>query len=80
MEKQKHKTNKLNVLLTFLLSTVAENKDGPAVEMQPLETESEPEKKKPVQRKEKSILQGKLARLAVQIGQAGTNSLINDGD
>ncbi|CAI5695321.1 plasma membrane calcium-transporting ATPase 1 isoform X1 [Oreochromis niloticus] len=49
----------------------AENKDGPAVEMQPLETESEPEKKKPVQRKEKSILQGKLARLAVQIGQAG---------
>ncbi|XP_039458924.1 plasma membrane calcium-transporting ATPase 1-like isoform X5 [Oreochromis aureus] len=49
----------------------AENKDGPAVEMQPLETETEPEKKKPVQRKEKSILQGKLARLAVQIGQAG---------
>uniref|UniRef100_A0A3P9BG15 P-type Ca(2+) transporter n=1 Tax=Maylandia zebra TaxID=106582 RepID=A0A3P9BG15_9CICH len=45
--------------------------DGPAVEMQPLETESEPEKKKPVQRKEKSILQGKLTRLAVHIGQAG---------
>lgn len=72
MEKQKQQ-NKLNVLLTFLLSTVAENKDGRAVKMQPLETESEPEKKKPVQRKEKSILQGKLTRLAVHIGQAGTS-------
>ena len=51
-----------------------------AMEMQPLKSAEggetdEKEKKKPnVSKKEKSVLQGKLTKLAVQIGKAGTVS------
>ncbi|CAL9696500.1 unnamed protein product [Knipowitschia caucasica] len=45
-------------------------KAGANVEMQPLKGE-EPEKKHNPHKKEKSVLQGKLTRLAVQIGKAG---------
>ncbi|CAG5958630.1 unnamed protein product [Menidia menidia] len=48
------------------------NKDGPTVEMQPLNEDEEKKKKKPP-KKEKSVLQGKLTKLAVQIGKAGKN-------
>uniref|UniRef100_A0A3Q2X5V7 Calcium-transporting ATPase n=1 Tax=Haplochromis burtoni TaxID=8153 RepID=A0A3Q2X5V7_HAPBU len=49
-----------------------EKKDGASVEMQPLNGEGEPEKKKKhIAKKEKSVLQGKLTKLAVQIGKAG---------
>lgn len=41
--------------------------------MQPLNEDGEPEKKKNLPKKEKSVLQGKLTKLAVQIGKAGTN-------
>ncbi|XP_037109731.1 plasma membrane calcium-transporting ATPase 1-like [Syngnathus acus] len=48
------------------------SKDGPAVEMEPLNEDAEPEKKKSnLRKKEKSVLQGKLTKLAVQIGKAG---------
>lgn len=40
--------------------------------MQPLNADGEPEKKKNLPKKEKSVLQGKLTKLAVQIGKAGT--------
>lgn len=40
--------------------------------MQPLNEDGEPEKKKNLPKKEKSVLQGKLTKLAVQIGKAGT--------
>lgn len=45
-------------------------KDGP-VEMEPLNEDGEPDKKKNLPKKEKSVLQGKLTKLAVQIGKAG---------
>ncbi|XP_032378790.1 plasma membrane calcium-transporting ATPase 1 [Etheostoma spectabile] len=44
------------------------NKDG-ATEMHPLNEDGEPKKKLP--KKDKSVLQGKLTKLAVQIGKAG---------
>ncbi|XP_057693208.1 plasma membrane calcium-transporting ATPase 1-like isoform X2 [Corythoichthys intestinalis] len=48
------------------------NKDGVPVEMEPLNEDAEPEKKKNnLRKKEKSVLQGKLTKLAVQIGKAG---------
>ncbi|XP_040894572.1 plasma membrane calcium-transporting ATPase 1-like isoform X1 [Toxotes jaculatrix] len=47
------------------------NKDGANVEMQPLNEDGESEKKKNLPKKEKSVLQGKLTKLAVQIGKAG---------
>lgn len=40
--------------------------------MQPLNEDGEPDKKKNLPKKEKSVLQGKLTKLAVQIGKAGT--------
>ena len=41
--------------------------------MQPIKEDGQPEKKKKnVSKKEKSVLQGKLTNLAVQIGKAGT--------
>ncbi|XP_029358847.1 plasma membrane calcium-transporting ATPase 1-like isoform X2 [Echeneis naucrates] len=59
----------------------AKTEDGIALEIQPLKSESaaesdEKEEAKPVKKvnvtkKEKSVLQGKLTRLAVQIGKAG---------
>ncbi|KAI4800736.1 hypothetical protein KUCAC02_007112, partial [Chaenocephalus aceratus] len=51
-------------------SVAGKNKDGGPVEMQPLNDDGEPEKKKNL-KKEKSVLQGKLTKLAVQIGKAG---------
>ncbi|XP_077460265.1 plasma membrane calcium-transporting ATPase 1-like isoform X2 [Stigmatopora argus] len=58
----------------------AKAQDGVALEIQPLKSEEEekeekeeakPVKKVVVPKKEKSVLQGKLTRLAVQIGKAG---------
>ncbi|KAI1888090.1 hypothetical protein AGOR_G00181460 [Albula goreensis] len=52
----------------------AKAQDGAAVEMQPLNSEDggEREKRKAnLPKKEKSVLQGKLTKLAVQIGKAG---------
>uniref|UniRef100_A0A674NPI4 Calcium-transporting ATPase n=1 Tax=Takifugu rubripes TaxID=31033 RepID=A0A674NPI4_TAKRU len=46
------------------------NKDG-TTETQPLNEDGESEKKKNLPKKEKSVLQGKLTKLAVQIGKAG---------
>ncbi|XP_028305065.1 plasma membrane calcium-transporting ATPase 1-like [Gouania willdenowi] len=48
------------------------NKEGATVEMEPLNEDGDPEKKKKtLPKKEKSVLQGKLTKLAVQIGKAG---------
>uniref|UniRef100_A0A8C5JGD9 Calcium-transporting ATPase n=1 Tax=Junco hyemalis TaxID=40217 RepID=A0A8C5JGD9_JUNHY len=55
----------------------AKTQDGVALEIQPLksqegvENEEKEKKKAKVPKKEKSVLQGKLTRLAVQIGKAG---------
>uniref|UniRef100_A0A3P8X618 Calcium-transporting ATPase n=1 Tax=Cynoglossus semilaevis TaxID=244447 RepID=A0A3P8X618_CYNSE len=46
-------------------------KDGANVEMQPLNEDEDGDKKKNLPKKEKSVLQGKLTKLAVQIGKAG---------
>ena len=60
-----------------LLLNVAKAQDGAAMEMQPLKSEDggdsdEKDKKKAnLPKKEKSVLQGKLTKLAVQIGKAG---------
>lgn len=54
-------------------------KDG--VEMQPLNSEDgaevEEKKKSNLPKKEKSVLQGKLTKLAVQIGKAGTFVIVS---
>ncbi|KAJ1164133.1 hypothetical protein NDU88_004578 [Pleurodeles waltl] len=53
----------------------AKAQDGAAMEMQPLKSEEggdgEEKKKVHLPKKEKSVLQGKLTKLAVQIGKAG---------
>ncbi|KAM5171263.1 plasma membrane calcium-transporting ATPase 1 isoform 1-T2 [Mantella aurantiaca] len=53
----------------------AKAQDGAAMEMQPLKSEDgvdgEDKKKPNLPKKEKSVLQGKLTKLAVQIGKAG---------
>lgn len=53
----------------------AKAQDGAAMEMQPLKSEEggdgEEKKKSHLPKKEKSVLQGKLTKLAVQIGKAG---------
>ncbi|XP_059367112.1 plasma membrane calcium-transporting ATPase 1a isoform X3 [Carassius carassius] len=53
----------------------AKAQDGAAVEMQPLNSdegaEGEEKRKANLPKKEKSVLQGKLTKLAVQIGKAG---------
>lgn len=59
---------KLNL---FWISSSGKNKDG-ITETQPLNQDGEPETKKNLPKKEKSVLQGKLTKLAVQIGKAGT--------
>jgi Ca2+ transporting ATPase len=59
------------------VSTLAKTQDGVALEIQPLNSQegldSEDKEKKiaRIPKKEKSVLQGKLTRLAVQIGKAG---------
>uniref|UniRef100_A0A671T2I8 Calcium-transporting ATPase n=1 Tax=Sinocyclocheilus anshuiensis TaxID=1608454 RepID=A0A671T2I8_9TELE len=59
---------------TGIIFTLLGEKDGGTVEMEPLNrddgTEEEPKKNK-IPKKEKSVLQGKLTKLAVQIGKAG---------
>jgi len=62
-------------IFTWLpLSRVGKNKEGATVEMQPLNEDEDAEKKKKnLPKKEKSVLQGKLTKLAVQIGKAGTD-------
>lgn len=67
-----------NVNLWLVLVYVAKKQDGAvAMEMQPLksaeggEMEEREKKKASVPKKEKSVLQGKLTKLAVQIGKAG---------
>ncbi|XP_059190974.1 plasma membrane calcium-transporting ATPase 1-like [Centropristis striata] len=47
------------------------DKGDATMEMEPLNESGEPEKKKNLPKKEKSVLQGKLTKLAVQIGKAG---------
>lgn len=74
----------LPLTMTFLpltcsirVSTLAKTQDGVALEIQPLNsqegTDGEEKEKKisKAPKKEKSVLQGKLTRLAVQIGKAG---------
>uniref|UniRef100_A0A8C3KHW1 Calcium-transporting ATPase n=1 Tax=Calidris pygmaea TaxID=425635 RepID=A0A8C3KHW1_9CHAR len=59
------------------MSCSSKTQDGVALEIQPLksqegvENEEKEKKKVKVPKKEKSVLQGKLTRLAVQIGKAG---------
>lgn len=56
---------------------VAKAQDGAAMEMQPLnsdEAEGEEKRKSNLPKKEKSVLQGKLTKLAVQIGKAGKHA------
>lgn len=74
----------LSLTMTFFpltcsirVSTLAKTQDGVALEIQPLNSQegidSEEKEKKisKMPKKEKSVLQGKLTRLAVQIGKAG---------
>lgn len=53
----------------------AKAQDGAAMEMQPLNSDegadAEEKRKANLPKKEKSVLQGKLTKLAVQIGKAG---------
>lgn len=57
------------------LTVAAKAQDGAAMEMQPLNSDegadAEEKKKANLPKKEKSVLQGKLTKLAVQIGKAG---------
>ncbi|TFK00415.1 Plasma membrane calcium-transporting ATPase 4 [Platysternon megacephalum] len=63
--------------LSFWDAVSSKTQDGVALEIQPLksqegvENEDKEKKKVKVPKKEKSVLQGKLTRLAVQIGKAG---------
>lgn len=69
--------------IEFVFCAAAENvffasakaQDGAAMEMQPLNSDegadAEEKKKANLPKKEKSVLQGKLTKLAVQIGKAG---------
>ncbi|XP_032359983.1 plasma membrane calcium-transporting ATPase 1 isoform X2 [Etheostoma spectabile] len=66
------------IILTLLATGEAEKNDkkkktqvSPMVEMQPLNEEKEPDEKKTLPKKEKSVLQGKLCKMAMQIGKAG---------
>ncbi|XP_035857036.1 plasma membrane calcium-transporting ATPase 1-like isoform X1 [Sander lucioperca] len=67
------------IILTLLAAGEDEKNDkkkkktqvAPMVEMQPLNQEKEPDKKKTPPKKEKSVLQGKLCKMAMQIGKAG---------
>lgn len=65
-------------LITLSPPSIAKTQDeAVAMEMQPLksaeggEVEEKEKKKANVNKKEKSVLQGKLTKLAVQIGKAG---------
>lgn len=62
----------------FLFFAAAKAQDGAAMEMQPLNSDegadAEEKKKANLPKKEKSVLQGKLTKLAVQIGKAGESN------
>lgn len=66
------------LLCVFVVFTVKKQDGAAAMEMQPLksaeggEADEKERKKVSVPKKEKSVLQGKLTKLAVQIGKAGT--------
>uniref|UniRef100_A0A8C5TQ18 Calcium-transporting ATPase n=1 Tax=Malurus cyaneus samueli TaxID=2593467 RepID=A0A8C5TQ18_9PASS len=76
-EKEKEKEKKEKKSRHNNLKYLAKAQDGAAMEMQPLKSEDggdgdEKDKKKAnLPKKEKSVLQGKLTKLAVQIGKAG---------
>lgn len=68
----------LPCLLTcpLCVCTLAKTQDGVSLEIQPLNSQEgidseEQEKAAKLPKKEKSVLQGKLTRLTVQIGKAG---------
>lgn len=72
--------------ICFFVFFAAKKQDGGvAMEMQPLksaeggEVEDREKKKTNIPKKEKSVLQGKLTKLAVQIGKAGKNCCIKTG-
>lgn len=80
--RERHPCMDLFVLWLIALSTPsvsAKAQDGAAMEMQPLNSDegadAEEKKKSSMPKKEKSVLQGKLTKLAVQIGKAGKTSL-----
>lgn len=66
----------------FVVFTVKKQDGAAAMEMQPLksaeggESDEKEKKKVSVSKKEKSVLQGKLTKLAVQIGKAGTANCV----
>uniref|UniRef100_A0A6I8SQS6 Calcium-transporting ATPase n=1 Tax=Xenopus tropicalis TaxID=8364 RepID=A0A6I8SQS6_XENTR len=81
-EKEKEKEKKDKKIFHFgmnpanhLICYLAKAQDGAAMEMQPLKSEEgadgDDKKKANLPKKEKSVLQGKLTKLAVQIGKAG---------
>lgn len=62
-------------LFALYAFAAAKAQDGAAMEMQPLNSDegadAEEKKKTSLPKKEKSVLQGKLTKLAVQIGKGG---------
>lgn len=68
-----------------LIITVKKQDGAAAMEMQPLksaeggEADDKEKKKSNVSKKEKSVLQGKLTKLAVQIGKAGAFYVLQIG-
>ncbi|CAO2636941.1 Plasma membrane calcium-transporting ATPase 4 [Lemmus lemmus] len=76
-EEDKKKKGKGHADCSVCVSTLAKTQDGVALEIQPLnsqegiDSEEKERKMSKVPKKEKSVLQGKLTRLAVQIGKAG---------
>lgn len=82
LSEHKSQCNEPMHLVCVCVCVAAKKKDGGvAMEMQPLksaeggEVEDREKKKTNVPKKEKSVLQGKLTKLAVQIGKAGKDSL-----
>lgn len=67
--------------ISYVPNAVKKQDGAAAMEMQPLksaeggESDEKEKKKANVSKKEKSVLQGKLTKLAVQIGKAGTVSI-----
>lgn len=71
-------SNTSTACFVVVVFTVKKQDGAAAMEMQPLksaeggESDEKEKKKVSVPKKEKSVLQGKLTKLAVQIGKAGT--------
>uniref|UniRef100_A0A8C6IK29 Calcium-transporting ATPase n=1 Tax=Mus spicilegus TaxID=10103 RepID=A0A8C6IK29_MUSSI len=76
-EEEKKDKKGSNIIQGFSLCTAKKQDGAVAMEMQPLksaeggEMEEREKKKANIPKKEKSVLQGKLTKLAVQIGKAG---------